>query len=129
VTAARLIAGKDRGAPSVVHVAPEATVRQALNLISTFNVSQVPVLEHGHSVGAVSEQALMAHALENPGALDQPVRELMDAPFPVVDADCPVDRLTSLLSQESAAVLVRRNGELAGIVTRYDVLHQMAGIR
>ena len=29
----------------------------------------------------------------------------------------------------SFAVLVRRNGTLAGIVTRYDVLHQIAGIR
>jgi len=53
----------------------------------------------------------------------------MDPPFPVVDGDWPVDRLTSLLSHETPAVLVRRNGEVAGIVTRYDVLHQLAGIR
>jgi cystathionine beta-synthase len=53
----------------------------------------------------------------------------MDAPFPVVDADLPLDRLTTLLTRETPAVLVRRDGKLAGIVTRYDVLHQLAGIR
>jgi len=71
----------------------------------------------------------MAKALEQPGALDQAVQEVMDAPFPVVDADLPVERLTALLSRETPAALVRRDGKIAGIVTRYDVLHQLAGIR
>jgi cystathionine beta-synthase len=128
-TVARLIAGKDRGAPPLAHIAPTATVRQALNLMSTYNVSQLPVLVDGNGIGAVSEQTLMARALEDSKVLDQPVRELMDAPFPVIESDWPVDRVTHLLSHESPAVLVRKNGVLAGIVTRYDVLHQLAGIR
>jgi len=33
------------------------------------------------------------------------------------------------LSRETPAALVRRDGKIAGIVTRYDVLHQLAGIR
>src|SRR2546430_3708569 len=83
----------------------------------------------GEGVGAVSEPALMAKALEQPATLDQAVQEVMDGPFPVVDADLPVERLTALLSRETPAALVRRDGKIAGIVTRYDVLHQLAGIR
>ncbi len=128
-TVGRLVGAKENGAPALIHVAPEATVRQALNLMSKYNVSQLPVLDAADGVGAVSEQALMARALEQPATLDQPVGELMDAPFPVVDADLPVDRLTTLLTRETPAVLVRRDGKIAGIVTRYDVLHQLAGIR
>ncbi len=129
VTVGRLVEAKENGAPPLIHVAPQATVRQALNLMSTYNVSQLPVLDGADGVGAVSEQALMAKALEDPNVLDSPVRELMDPPFPVVDSDWPVDRLTILLSRETPAALVRREGRLAGIVTRYDVLHQLAGIR
>src|SRR5436190_665939 len=88
----------------------------------------VTVLDVGDGVGAVSEQGLMARALEDPATLDQPVQDVMDAPFPVVDADLPVERLTTLLSRETPAALVRREGKIAGIVTRYDVLHQLAGI-
>jgi cystathionine beta-synthase len=130
-TVARLIAGKDRaaGAPTLAHIAPTATVRQALNLMSTYNVSQLPVLEDGNGVGAVSEQILMARALEDAVILDRPVQEVMDPPFPVIESDWPVDRVTQLLSHGAPAVLVRKNGALAGIVTRYDVLHQLAGIR
>jgi cystathionine beta-synthase len=127
-TVGRLVGAKGNGAPALIHVGPEATARQALNLMSTYNVSQLPVLDGGDGVGAISEQALMAKALEEPATLDQPVGDVMDPPFTVVDGDLPVDRLTMLLSRETPAVLVRRDGQLAGIVTRYDVLHQLAGI-
>jgi predicted transcriptional regulator len=53
----------------------------------------------------------------------------MDGPFPVVDGDWSLDRLTALLSRETPAALVRKGGTLVGIVTRYDVLHRLAGIR
>jgi cystathionine beta-synthase len=129
VTAGKLVAAKENGAPGLIHVGPEATARQALNLMSTYNVSQLPVLDGGDGVGAVSEQVLMAKSLAEPGTLDRPIGELMDPPFPVVDADLPVDRLTTLLSRGTPAVLVRREGTITGIVTRYDVLHQLAGIQ
>src|SRR5690349_9065268 len=115
VTVARLIAGKDRDAPPLVHIAPAATIRQALNLMNTYNVSLLPVLEDGNGVGAVSEQVLMAKALGDSKILDRPVQELMDPPFPVIESDWPVERVTRLLSHEAPAVLVRKNGDLAGI--------------
>ena len=128
-TVADLVAHKDHAAPPLASVGPQATVRQALNLMSTYNVSQLPVLEGTDGVGSVSEQALMARALENATTLDRPVREVMDPPFPVVDADWPLDRLSALLSRQTPAALVRRDSQLAGIITRYDLLHQLAGIR
>jgi cystathionine beta-synthase len=128
-TVADVVSHKDHGAPPLASVGPQATVRQALNLMSTYNVSQLPVLEGTDGVGSVSEQALMARALQDAATLDRPVREVMDPPFPVVDGDWPLDRLSALLSRQTPAALVRRDSELTGIVTRYDLLHQLAGIR
>ena len=128
-TVGRLVAAKTSDAPPLIHVAPEASVRQALNLMSTYNVSQLPVLDGADGVGAVSEQALMARAIGQPRILDSPVREVMDAPFPVVDSQSPVAQLATLLSRTTPAALVRRDGTVVGIVTRYDLLHQLAGIR
>src|SRR6266542_1263585 len=128
-TVARLVAAKNSDAPPLIHVTPEASVRQALNLMSTYNVSQLPVLDGEDGVGAISEQALMARAIGQPKILDSPVRDVMDSPFPVVDGESPVALLTTLLSRTTPAALVRRNGKVVGIVTRYDLLHQLAGIR
>ena len=126
---ARLLEARNSGAPPLISVAPTATVRQALNLMSTYNVSQLPVLDGDNDIGAVAEQSLMARALGDPAVLDRPVRDVMDPPFPVVDEHWPLERLTALLKRETPAVLVRLDGRIAGIVTRYDLLHQLAGIR
>jgi predicted transcriptional regulator len=53
----------------------------------------------------------------------------MDPPFPVVDAQVSTDRLAPLLTRESPAALVQKDGKLIGIVSRYDVLQQLIGTR
>jgi len=128
VTTAALLAAKSDGAPDLVTVAPAQTVRQALNLMQTYDISQLPIVHNDECVGALDEATLMARAIAQPVVLEQPVRDLMEQPYPVVDADAPLDRVSELLSRDTPAVLVRTQGKLAGIVSRYDVLHHMAGI-
>jgi cystathionine beta-synthase len=129
VTAETLLSRHPAEIPPLVSVGPGSSVRQALNLMSTYGISEVPVIDGDDCVGALSEGPLMARALEDRGTLERAVSEVMQPPYPVVDANLPLDRLTTFLSRERAAALVRRGGRLAGIVTRYDVLRQVAGIR
>lgn len=126
-TVATLLARRTGSAPALVQVAPSAQVRQALNLMSTYDVSQLPVLDDGRAVGTLVEATLMQRALEQPTLLDRPVREVMDAPLPEVESTWPMERLAAILTKESPAALVRDNGTLAGIVSRYDVLRVMIG--
>jgi cystathionine beta-synthase len=124
-----LLSRRDRGAPALVSLAPSAMVRQALNLMSTWEVSQIPVIEQEECVGGLTEGTLMTRALAQPALLDRPVREVMDAPFPVVEATVTVDRLAAMLTRESPAALVQSDGKTIGIVSRYDVLQHMIGNR
>jgi cystathionine beta-synthase len=126
-TVEQLLERRPADAPPLVSVAPSAAVRQALNLMSTWGVSQIPVVDDGESVGGLIEGTLMARALGQPALLDQPVREVMEAPFPVVEAATPTDRVGAILTRESPAALVRKDGRLIGIVSRYDVLQQLIG--
>jgi cystathionine beta-synthase len=129
ITVGQLLARRAKGAPELVSVAPAAQVRQALNLMSTWSVSQIPVVDDGDCVGGLTEGSLMTRALAQPAMLDRPVREVMDAPFPVVDASFPTDRLVPMLTRENPATLVQRDGKLIGIVSRYDLLQQLIGTR
>jgi cystathionine beta-synthase len=126
-TVEQLLERRPADAPPLVSVAPSAAVRQALNLMSTWGVSQIPVVDDGESVGGLIEGTLMARALGQPALLDQPVREVMEAPFPEVEATTPTDRVGAILTRESPAALVRKDGRLIGIVSRYDVLQQLIG--
>ncbi len=129
VTVWALMAQRPEGIPPLVSVAPSASVRQALNLMSTYGISQVPVIAGDDCVGSVTEGPVIARALEDAKLLERAVSDVMQPPFPVVDAALPMERLSTLLSHETQAALVRKDGRLAGLVTRYDVLRQVAGIR
>ena len=129
VTVEQLLERRPATAPALVSVAPAAAVRQALNLMTTYGVSQIPVVENGESVGGLIEGTLMTRALAQPSLLDRPVREVMEQPFPEVDAGAPADRVGAMLTRESPATLVRKDGKLIGIVSRYDVLQQLIGTR
>ncbi|MBK6781977.1 MAG: pyridoxal-phosphate dependent enzyme [Gemmatimonadetes bacterium] len=129
ITVEQLLQRRPANSPALVSVAPAAAVRQALNLMSTWGVSQIPVLEAGQCVGGLIENTLMTRALAQPALLDRPVREVMDGPFPVVDALTQTDRLATLLTRESPAALIQKDGKLIGIVSRYDILQQMIGTR
>jgi cystathionine beta-synthase len=129
VTVEQLLERRSANAPALVSVAPAAAVRQALNLMTTYGVSQIPVVENGESVGGLIEGTLMTRALAQPALLDRPVREVMESPFPEVDATAPADRVGAMLTRESPATLVRKDGKLIGIVSRYDVLQQLIGTR
>jgi cystathionine beta-synthase len=126
-TVGDLLKRRTTDAPELVQVAPAAQVRQALNLMSTFGVSQLPVMENGACVGSLVEATLMTIALDDPSTLDRAVRDVMEAAFPVVDATLTLDRLAPMLSHKTPAALVAEQGKLAGIVSRYDVLQLMIG--
>ena len=121
----QLLQGKQDGTPRVVSVAPSASVRQALGLMSLHDVSQLPVMDADSCVGSVSESVLSAKALENGKLLEVPVSEVMEAPFPIIDGAQTVESVVKLLSKSNPALLVRANGTMGGIVTRSDVLAYM----
>ncbi|MBV9774273.1 MAG: pyridoxal-phosphate dependent enzyme [Gemmatimonadetes bacterium] len=126
VTAGTMIGGKGERAPgTLISVSPETPVRKALAFITEHNVSQLPVVAEGDCVGHVSEATLMSRVLENTTLLDQSVQQLMDPPLPVVDAHIDLPSITRMLTRQNPGVLVRRDGQLAGIVTREDVLRYL----
>jgi cystathionine beta-synthase len=69
----------------------------------------------------------MSRILESPEVLDRPIQELMEPPLPVVDSHVDLLAVRRLLNRQNPAVLVRRDGEIAGIITRYDVLQYVTG--
>jgi cystathionine beta-synthase len=111
----------------LVATSPEKSVKQVLSLLNQHNVSQVPVLDGGESVGAAKEGSLMARVIESPAALDKSVSRYMDPPFPVVNEQDPLDHVVRLFTRENEAVLVRRAGVIWGIITRFDVIQHLAG--
>ena len=122
-----VITRKGADVPELVTVDPTTSVRVALSTITSFDVSQLPVVLDGECVGSLTEGELMSTVIENPELLDRPVESVMTAPFPVVDSHLDADEAARLLTRENPAVLVRVDGKLKGILTRYDVVRALTG--
>ena len=122
-----LVADKDRDLPELITVQPTTPVRVALSTLTSHNVSQLPVLLDGECVGSLQDGELMSSVIEDPSLLDRPVESIMDAPFPVVDSHMDAERAAHLLTRTNSAVLVRDEGEIGGILTRYDLIRNLTG--
>jgi cystathionine beta-synthase len=126
LTAGELIARKDGGAPALVSVERATPVREALRLITDYDISQLPVCDGDECVGSVPESLLMTRVIEDPATLDHSVDSIMEASFPIVEGELPMSRVSRLLTRQCPAVLVRLDGSLAGIITRYDMVRLLA---
>lgn len=107
--------------PRLVSVSPDQQVSDALQMMNTHGLSQLPVLEEGKSVGSLREGRLMGKLLENPDLMRAQISEVMDKGLPVVSEDVGVEAAVKYL-KNSPAILVEEYGRIVGIVTRYDVL-------
>ena len=87
--------------------------------------SQLPVVDTGRVVGALSESALL-RALALPNARRIRVRDVQETPYPLVDGGFPADLLPPLLGRYPA-VLVAERGDLCGIVTKADLIRGLRG--
>ncbi|MEE8395856.1 MAG: pyridoxal-phosphate dependent enzyme [bacterium] len=106
----------------LVSVSSDATIGEAIELMRTHAISQLPVISDGQILGALDENSLLSLLLSNAEAWHHNVLEFMQEPFPVVSEDTPVDDLLAMLGQQGAAVLIsRRDGGLS-IVTKSDLL-------
>ena len=126
VTAADMVSGKAAGAPpKLIAVGPATPARTVLAHVTEHNISQLPVIVDGDCVGHISESALMARLVENPGLLERSAQELMEAPLPVIDPHTDLASVARLLTRHNPAVLVRHGGSIDAILTRYDVLRYL----
>ncbi len=114
-----------RTAKRLVGIEPTHTVADAVELMKKYGIDQVPVMKDGEPIGAVSESGLFQKVFSNPEIKDASVESVLEAAYPVVDFETPVERLGKLITKENGAVLAKdEKGELH-IVTKYDVIQSM----
>ena len=127
-TVADLLAARDNGTmPALVHIHPEETVAQAIALLREYDVSQLPVvgqeppLMAAEVAGAVAERDLLDALVAGRAKPDDPVKDHMVPPLPVVGQGEPVSRAAKAL-QTAGAALVHVDGKPAAVLTRQDLL-------
>ncbi len=110
----------------IVTIDSEKTVLEAINTIKTLNISQIPVTQQGMVIGKITESDILDALLENPALKSQPVSTINTTPFPFVDLNASIDKISAMINKENAAVLVEDEKGQIEIITQYDIINAIS---
>jgi cystathionine beta-synthase len=130
-TVAQVLSRKGAQLPEFVHVHPSETVREAIDIMREYGVSQMPVVKEeppvmaAEIVGSVVERALLDALFDGRARLADTLERHMSGPLPLVGAGEPVSAAVAALHHADAAVVLD-DGKPRGVVTRQDLLGFLA---
>ncbi|MFB7270535.1 cystathionine beta-synthase [Streptomyces sp. NPDC056244] len=124
---------KEGAIPTLLHMHPEETVGQAIEVLREYGVSQMPIVKPGAGhpdvmaaevIGSVVERDLLDALFTQRASLGDPLEKHMSSPLAQVGSGEPVADLMAALSgadgADAAIVLVE--GKPTGVVSRQDLL-------
>jgi cystathionine beta-synthase len=126
-TVADIIGSKDGSMPELVHAHPGDTVREVMDILKEYDISQVPVLSAeppvvmGEVVGSLDERGLLDQVFTGNAQLTDSVAGLVGPRFPLIGMHESVEEARQALSTADA-LLVTNDGKPAAVLTRHDLL-------
>ncbi|HEX8343855.1 MAG TPA: cystathionine beta-synthase [Actinoplanes sp.] len=130
-TVATALSGKSGAMPPLVHVHPTETVRDAIDYMREYGVSQLPVLKAeppvvtGEVAGSIAEKSLLDALFTGQAHLHDTIERHMAEPLPMIGGGQPVSEAVALLEGADAA-MVLIDGKPAGVLTRQDLLTHLS---
>jgi cystathionine beta-synthase len=126
-TVADVLASKGGQIPEMVHVHPSETVREAIDIMREYGVSQLPVLKAeppvvtGEVAGSIAERDLLDALFSGQAHLHDMIDKHIGEPLPMIGGGQPVAEAVALLEKSDAAIVLV-DGKPRGVITRQDLL-------
>ena len=123
---------RETGTPELIVISKSESIRNAIDTMQRYGISQIPVVANGSAesiadiVGSVQEKTMLDRVFRDPALVEERVERLMEAPFPVVQADDDIERLYSELSGGAPALVAAREDRPVSIITKADLLEFVA---
>jgi len=113
------------GKQKLVTIEPSQTVAEAVEMMKKYDIENIPVMNGNGPIGAISENGLFQKVFSNPDIKNSKVENVMERPYPLVEFNTPVEKLSTLINKENGAVLSKDEAGNYHIVTKYDVIQAL----
>lgn len=113
---------KDHADKPLITVKTEELVSHAIERMRDYKISQIPVEDITGYVGAVDESDLFRRYMEDKEISDLPIKEVMSAPYPIVNKNTKIDEVSKLINKDNNAVLVDLGNGKHHIITKHDII-------
>jgi cystathionine beta-synthase len=110
----------------LVTIEANETVTQAIKLMQLNDFSQIPVTKDKRIVGSISDTHIFNLMVKNPCVKEQTAESIMQPAFPFVDISTPIESLSTMITSENPAVLVKDfKVDKTFIITKHDIMRAM----
>jgi len=106
----------------LIYLLPDDSLQRAAAIFREHGISQLPVVENGRMIGVVQEITIVHAQHSGLNSRSVSLREVMARPLPQVDVGVLLEEVYRLLLGGNSAVTVTRDGFLAGLITRADLM-------
>ena len=97
-------------------------VLDAVNKMTKYNISQIPILKDGEFVGSISDIHLFSKMIDTPNLKSNTIESVMQAPFPFVEIHTSMEEISKKINRENSAVLVKESSGNIHIITKHDII-------
>jgi len=98
-------------------------VEDAIRVMSDHDFSQISITRNGRVIGSLNETHLYNEFMRDPDVKRKSVEAIMQPAFPFADISTPMQLLSTMITPENPAVLVRDfKTEKTFIITRSDII-------
>lgn len=103
----------------IISLNSESKVKDAINLMSKYEISQVPIIDEDKNLGSITARKIQKLITDNPDIGNVNIMLVRELPFPEVQKDWEVKDI-SYLVVNYPAVLVKEYDNYIGIITNAD---------
>ncbi len=119
---------KKRGHQEIITADVNQSVMETFNIMKSLNISQIPLTQQGMVIGKVTESDILSALLENPALKSAEVQSIASKPFPFVDLNTSIEKISRLIDKDTQAVLVEDEFGKFNIITQYDIISAISEI-
>jgi cystathionine beta-synthase len=123
---AKDIVERRNGSDQLFVVQHSTSVGDAIKMLTKEGIDQIPVVKENNFIGSVSTSRLLEQLIDDPELKSKKVEEIMDSPMPFVAMDNTLDVLSSMITKNNRALLVRDHTHQVHIITHHDILKAMS---
>ncbi|MEO5674858.1 MAG: pyridoxal-phosphate dependent enzyme [Chitinophagales bacterium] len=117
---------ESRSSKPLITIQSDQTVADAVMLMQSNNIDQLPVMENDLMIGSLSETGLLQKLMNDHSIKTKAIKEVMEKAFPVVQNEMAIDKLSGMMSRETPAVITTDALNQMHIVTKSDIIRAMA---
>lgn len=114
------------GRMAPVFVDSKSSIREVIELMKKYDISQLPMKDNGGIAGMVYEIDLLRSLATRSGGPEDPVRDVAEREFSTVSKNDSIAKLARMFTDKDDAVLVMDGNKLVSVLTKIDLISYLS---